>query len=151
MRIAKIFQKYSGDGLKKFRLAMMVICQLSIVSCQFLMLACSSHSSTDVAARVAKQYYDYLIDGKYEAFVDGRYQPEAIPDSYREQLIKNAKMFIGQQQIEHRGIKETRIVNAVADEAHHEANVFLTLCYGDSTIEEICVPMVESEGIWYLR
>ena len=39
----------------------------------------------------------------------------------------------------------------VADEAHHEANVFLTLCYGDSTVEEICVPMVESKGIWYLR
>ena len=144
-------QNFSVVGLKKFRLAMMVICQLSIVNCQFLMLFCSSHSSADVAARVAKQYYDYLIEGKYEAFVDGRYQPEAIPDSYREQLIKNAKMFMGQQQIEHRGIKETRIVNATADDDNHEANVFLTLCYGDSTVEEICVPMVESEGIWYLR
>ncbi|MBR5634633.1 MAG: hypothetical protein IKW78_05590 [Prevotella sp.] len=113
--------------------------------------SCSSHSSADKAARVAKQYYDYLLEGKYDAFVDGRYQPEAIPDSYREQLIKNAKMFMGQQQIEHRGIKETRIVNATADEKRHEANVFLTLCYGDSTVEEVCVPMVESDGIWYLR
>ena len=114
-------------------------------------LACSSHSSADKAARVAKQYYDYLIEEKYDAFVDGRYQPEAIPDSYREQLIKNAKMFMSQQQIEHRGIKETRIVNATADDDSHEANVFLTLCYGDSTAEEVCVPMVESDGIWYLR
>lgn len=151
MGMTKIFQKFSGVGLKKFRLAVMIICQLLIVNCQFLILACSSHSSADKAARVAKQYYDYLIEGKYDAFVDGRYQPEAIPDSYRDQLIKNAKMFMGQQQIEHRGIKETRIVNVTTDDEHHEANVFLTLCYGDSTVEEICVPMVESEGIWYLR
>ena len=96
--------------------------------------SCSSHSSADKAARVAKQYYDYLIEGKY-----------------RDQLIKNAKMFMGQQQIEHRGIKETRIVNVTADDNHHEANVFLTLCFGDSTVEEICVPMVERDGIWYLR
>lgn len=105
----------------------------------------------DVAAQVAKQYYDYLLDGKYEAFVDGKYRPDSIPGSYREQLVMNMKMFMGQQERERRGIKEARIVNAVADTARHEANVFLVFCYGDSTVEEVLVPMVESQGIWYLR
>ena len=63
----------------------------------------------------------------------------------------NAKMFMWQQQREHRGIKETRIVNAEADTARHEANVFMVFCYGDSTTEEVLVPMVENKGIWYLR
>lgn len=130
---------------------MMVICQLSIVNCQLFLLGCSSHSPADVAARVAKQYYDYLLKGKYEAFVDGTYRPDPIPDSYRDQLVTNAKMFMNQQQVEHRGIRETRIVNVTADEENSEANVFLTLCYGDSTAEEICVPMVFRDGIWYLR
>ena len=43
----------------------------------------------DVAAQVAKQYYDYLLEGKYEAFVDGKYRPDSIPGSYRDQLVMN--------------------------------------------------------------
>ena len=113
--------------------------------------SCSSRDSADVAAHVAKQYYDGLLRGKYEEFVDGTYRPEKIPDSYRDQLIVNMKMFMNQQQREHRGIKETRIVNAELSENEREANVFLVLCYGDSTMEEISVPMVESDGNWYLR
>ena len=112
---------------------------------------CSRPDPADVAAQAAKQYYDYLLEGKYDAYVDGQYRPDSIPESYRAQLIMNAKMFMGQQQREHRGIKETRIVNAVADTARHEANVFLVFCYGDSTTEEVCVPMVEQNGLWQLR
>ena len=123
-----------------------------IVSCQLLIVNCSTRPDpADVAAQTAKQYYDYLLEGKYEAFIDGQYRPDSIPGSYREQLIMNAKMFMGQQQREHRGIKETRIVNAEADTARHEANVFMVFCYGDSTTEEVLVPMVENKGIWYLR
>lgn len=113
--------------------------------------ACNNADPSDVAAHAAKQYYDYLLEEKYEAFVDGQYRPEAIPSSYRDQLIDNAKMFVGQQKKEHRGIKEVRIVDAKADTAQHAANVFLLFAYGDSTSEEINVPMVEHEGIWYLR
>jgi hypothetical protein len=112
---------------------------------------CSRPDPADVAAQAAKQYYDYLLEGKYDAYVDGQYRPDSIAESYRAQLIMNAKMFMGQQQREHRGIKETRIVNAVADTARHEANVFLVFCYGDSTTEEVCVPMVEQNGLWQLR
>lgn len=128
------------------------LCAVLIVSCQLLIVNCSTRPDpAGVAAQAAKQYYDYLLEGKYEAFIDGQYRPDSIPGSYREQLIMNAKMFMGQQQREHRGIKETRIVNAEADTARHEANVFMVFCYGDSTTEEVLVPMVENKGIWYLR
>ena len=128
------------------------LCAVLIVSCQLLIVNCSTRPDpADVAAQTAKQYYDYLLEGKYEAFIDGQYRPDSIPGSYREQLIMNAKMFMWQQQREHRGIKETRIVNAEADTARHEANVFMVFCYGDSTTEEVLVPMVENKGIWYLR
>ncbi len=113
--------------------------------------ACAEKDPGELAAHAAKQYYDYLLQEKYDAFVDGQYRPDAIPSSYREQLVTNAKMFMGQQAKEHRGIKEVRIVNAQADTARHAANVFLLFAYGDSTSEEVNVPMVEHEGIWYLR
>ena len=117
-----------------------------------LLAACSAGPSpSDVAAQAAKVYYKNLLKGDYAAFVDGHYRPDSIPRSYREQLIANAKMFIGQQQTERRGIKEIRIVRAKADTALHVANVFMMFAYGDSTNEEVLIPMVEHKGVWYLR
>lgn len=116
-----------------------------------LLMACSRPDASEVAARVAKQYYDQLVEGRYADFVDAHYQPDSIPASYREQLVANARMFMGQQQAEHRGIKEVRIAHAMADTASHQASVFLVLCYGDSTSEEVLVPMVERRGTWLLR
>lgn len=117
-----------------------------------LTVGCSSEPNHDeIVARAAKQYYMYLLEGKYASFVDGHYRPDSIPGSYREQLITNAKMYVHQQKEEHRGMKDVRIVNAHADMDKHAANVFLVLAYGDSTNEEIVVPMVESGGVWYMR
>ena len=58
-----------------------------------------------IAAHAAKGYYDQLLRGDYKAFVDGTYRPERIPESYRQQLEANAKMFVAQQQEEHSGLK----------------------------------------------
>lgn len=117
-----------------------------------LALACTSAPDAgELAAVAAKGCYDLLIEGKYDDYVAGRYTPDSIPDSYREQLVTNAKMFVGQQQDEHRGIKEVRIVNAKADTARHTAQVFLVFSYGDSTSEEVMVPMVEHRGVWKMK
>ncbi|MBM6993155.1 MAG: hypothetical protein I3J02_07825 [Prevotella sp.] len=130
--------------MRKLLLAVLAFCALC--------WACDQGPTPDeVAAQAAKTYYDLLIQGKYDQFVDGRYQPDSIPASYREQLLANAKMFVGEQQEAHRGIREVRIANAKADTAHHVANVFLVFVYGDSTNEEILVPMVEHKGVWYTR
>jgi hypothetical protein len=111
----------------------------------------SEPTAADIAAQAAKQYYVSLLHGKYDQFVDGQFQPDRIPGSYREQLIANAKMFIGQQKEEHRGIRDVRIMNAKADTIHHVADIFLVFAYGDSTNEEIVVPMVEYKGVWYMK
>ena len=117
-----------------------------------VIVACSSTPDQgEVAARAAKQYYDYLLHGNISSFVDGHYRPDSIPDTYREQLITNTKMYVNQQNEEHRGIKDIRIVDTKTDMQKHAANVFLVLSFGDSTSEEIVVPMVESGGVWYLR
>lgn len=117
-----------------------------------VIVACtSSLDQGEVAARAAKEYYGYLLQGNIASFVDGHYRPDSIPDTYREQLIANTKMYVNQQNEEHRGIKDIRIVDAKTDMQKHAANVFLVLSFGDSTSEEIVVPMVESGGVWYLR
>jgi len=117
-----------------------------------LAVACSSGPDPgEVAAQAAKEYYAQLLAGKYEHYVDGFYRPDSIPASYRRQLIDNAKMFVGQQKDERRGILDVRVVNAVADTTKRSANVFLIFAYGDSTSEEVVVPMVQHRGVWYMR
>ena len=108
-------------------------------------------SSEEVVATTAKLYYDYLLEGKYEDFVAGIDRHIQGADDYDEQLRANARMFVDQQRERHEGIREIDIVNAVVDEKAHAANVFLLLNFADSTSEQIVVPMVERDGIWYMR
>ena len=104
-----------------------------------------------VAARAAKVYYECLIQGKYAAYVDGFYRPDSIPDSYREQLVVNAKMYACQLRDDHRGLAAVEIAGAKADTARHTGHVFLVLCFADSAREEIVVPMVMHRGMWMMK
>lgn len=118
----------------------------------FILCSCSKEiDQGEVAARVAKQYYDTLLEGNYEAFVDGTYKQDSIPKRYKELLIDNAKMFIEQQQDEHKGIKEVRIIRYKADTVAKTADVFLLFVYGDSTSEQTIIPMIKSKGNWMMK
>lgn len=103
------------------------------------------------AGIAAKGYYDMLLEGRYDEFVEGQNMPHRIPEGYRQQLVLNAKMFVEQQKNEHRGMKAFQILDAKADTAHHLADVYLSVTYGDSTKEQIVVPMVEVEKKWKMR
>lgn len=103
------------------------------------------------AGIAAKGYYDQLLKGKYEEYVAGFNQPYRIPKKYHDQLLLNAKMYVEQQQKEHHGMSHVNILSANADTAHHVADVFLQMVYGDSTKEQIVVPMVEVKGEWKMR
>lgn len=115
--------------------------------------SCSAEGPTpgEVAAQAAKAYYDQLLEGKYGEWVDAQYRPDSIPSAYREQLIANAKMYLGEQKAEHGGLTAVAISRAVADTARHTAEVYMVFHYGDSTREEVLVPMVEHGGVWYRR
>ena len=117
-----------------------------------LVIACAKEiDQGEVAARVAKHYYDTLVAGHYDAFLEGTYQQDSIPKRYRDLLLDNAKMFIAQQNKEHQGIKEITIRSATIDTLHHTGNAFLMFSYGDKTKEQVIVPMVERGGVWYMR
>lgn len=103
------------------------------------------------AGIAAKGYYDMLLEGRYDEFVEGQNMPHRISEGYRQQLVLNAKMFVEQQKNEHRGMKAFQILDAKADTVHHLADVYLSVTYGDSTKEQIVVPMVEVEKKWKMR
>ncbi len=115
--------------------------------------ACSSGGPTpaDLAGLAARTYYASLAEGKCEAWVDGFWQPDSIPASYRQQLVDNARMYLAQQEEEHGGIDSVGLVRAEADTARHTGHAWLTLCYRNKEREEIVVPMVLVHGLWMMR
>lgn len=116
-----------------------------------LLAACSSPGKEELAALAAKGYYQHLVDGEYEHFVGGRLMADSLPADYRSQLIEGYKQFIAQQQATRGGISEVRVSRAFTDSTAHYTSVLLMLCYGDSTSEEVVVPMVERNGCWRMK
>ena len=123
-----------------------------------VLAACGSATKEELASLAAKGYYDHLIHGEYEQFYEGLDQ-RTLPDgtalsdeaAYHSQMLDNLRQFMARQAQEHRGVLEVRVSNATTDTVQQLTNVFLVLCFADSTNEEIVVPMVERHGAWRMK
>ncbi len=117
-----------------------------------IVVACSTGvSREEQAALAAKGYYTNLVQGEYEQFVEGRFMADSLPADYRSQLIEGYKQFVAQQLEARNGIQEVSVSRAYTDSLAGYTNVLLMLCYGDSTTEEVVVPMVERDGRWMMK
>lgn len=129
-------------------------CPALLLAAAAVLAGCGGKEGTDpgeVAGRAAKLYYDNLLHGRYEVYVDGFYRPDSIPAVYRSQLIDNARMYVALLNDEHGGIHRVDMLRCTADTTRNEGRAFLMLCFGDSTREEIVVPMVRVGGLWMMR
>ena len=113
--------------------------------------ACSNPTKEELASLAAKGYYQHLIEGDYEHFLEGRVMADSLPNDYRSQLIDGYSQFLAQQVKARGGINEVRISRAFTDSTQQYTSVLLMLCYGDSTTEEVIVPMVERDGRWMMK
>ena len=117
-----------------------------------LLLCCKDEKRPEeVAAESACAYYERLLGGDYEGFLGGVAGADSLPGDYRSQLVDNARMFLAVQQREHGGIRSVRVASAKADTASRSVEAYLILCFGDSTNEEIVVPMTERDGRWMMK
>ena len=132
--------------MRRLIYALMLVAVVAIV-------ACSKKTGGDnkAAAYFAKGYYERLIEGNYEGYVDALNYPDSIPSSYRRQLVLNAKLFTDKQKSIHGGWVGVEIAGCVIDSLSPTAQAILNLCYADSTREKVVVPMVERDGRWYIR
>lgn len=126
------------------------------------MAACSSDVNQEERAMItAQKYYEQLVAGNYEGFVEGTINSQdSLPADYKEQLVLNAKMYVERMQNEHQGIRSVKALRAQVDtlKANNSdeilaitARAFVALGFADSTKEEILVPMVLKDDVWYLR
>ena len=118
-----------------------------------ILAACSSEVSQEKRAlTTAQKYYEQLVAGDYNSFVEGSLMgQDSVPEVYKSQMLLNAQMFMERIQTEHRGIKSVKPLRATVDtiklrvtnepEAVKEivAQAYLSLGFADSTKEEIVV------------
>ena len=98
-------------------------------------------------------YYQHLVEGYPEGFLEGKVGVDNLPSDYCDQLLAVYKQYIDELQKKHQGLQRVRIADNVGrrDTLQHLMYTFLLLSYGDSTQEEITVPMVEVDGEWKMK
>ena len=117
-------------------------------------LSCKQEApcAEDAVMQQAQQYYQSLLKGEYDAFLSGIDGADSLPADYREQLMANTCQFVDVQQQQRGGMVSVEAIRAVIDStATTHADAFLLICFGDSTREEVVVPMVERQGKWLMR
>ena len=124
---------------------------LFIVLVFLALCACSSPTPEEMASLAAKGYNEHLLKGEYDKFLEGKAGSDSLPEAYRRQLLAGYKQFMAQQNSQHNGINDIRVINAMRDTILNYTNVFLMLCFGDSTNEQVSVPMIEHNGSWRMK
>ena len=130
------------------------VLKLLFIALTLLVLcACSSSTPEEQAARAAQNYYECLIDDRPEEFLQGKADADSLPAAYRSQLLMAINQYCADMRDKHNGLREVLVSENVArrDSSLHLTYAFLLLCYGDSTQEEITVPMVERDGQWLMK
>ncbi len=118
------------------------------------LMGCSGEQSPEQqAAEAAQGYYQRLLDGYPDGFLAGKAAYDDMPSDYRDQLVKANEQYMRDMQQKHDGLRSVAISPNVgrSDSTLHVVYAFLLLSYGDSTKEEVTVPMVQVDGDWKMR
>jgi len=124
---------------------------IGLLGCMSVLINCSGPTPEELASLTAKGYYEHLFHGEYDQFLAGKIVNYSNEGDYKKQLIDNCHQFVIQQEELHHGVRDIRISNAMTDTVQKYTNVFLVFCFGDSTSEEVVVPMVERNGKWLMK
>lgn len=120
-----------------------------------LLAACGGAASEltpqEQALQAAKESYEALYSGHVEAFLDSRAGADSLDAEYRQMLLAAYRQYTEQVNITHHGVDSVVGTRAVMDSTLNVMQAFLTLCFADSTSEEIVVPMVQQGEKWMLK
>ena len=117
------------------------------------LVGCQEVSLEQQAAEAAQSYYQRLLDGYPDGFLAGKAAYDEMPADYRDQLVKANEQYMKDVEQKHNGLRSVVVSPNVGriDSTLHVVYAFLLLSYGDSTKEEVTVPMVQIDGDWKMR
>lgn len=120
-----------------------------------LALSCSeggrdlSQFSSDGARSAAEYFYELLAKGQSQAYVDNMQESASMDTAKYSQFVDLMEQFLHEE-------KELRggILSAKAERdtmVDTVSMVYLNVHFGDSTREEIMLPVVYTRGRWWIR
>jgi hypothetical protein len=94
-----------------------------------------------------------LVNGQTAEFLQAKIGSDSMPEGYRMQLQQMYEQYVSDLRAKHEGVNKVVVSENVArrDSTLQLTYTFLMLCFGDSTQEEITVPMVEQNGVWKMK
>ena len=125
-----------------------------LITAMAAITACNSvkeEDNSEVALQTAKAYYDLLLTERYDDFVAGMAGTDSIDSTYHEQMVANTALFVEAQNQFHKGMVSFTPVRAERDSTLQCINALLSVTFADSTRETISVPMIERNGVWYMK
>jgi hypothetical protein len=122
----------------------------------FLLSACGGNSRVDLseksstgARRAAEYFYSLLVKGDAKMYVDNMSQSSEMDSCKYSQFVDLIDQFLYEEKEIRGGIL---VANATEDKMIDTISmVYLDVLFGDSTREEIMLPLVYSRGRWWLR
>ncbi len=109
-----------------------------------------SLSPHEAARAAAEQYYGYLIEGEVDKYVEAIHDYDSLSESYRSQLRDMFAQYLHHEQELRGGLTAAHALrDTIIDSL--QAHVFVELVFGDSTREEVSLPLVLTDKGWKLR
>ena len=116
-----------------------------------LLAACGKKLNDHEKARLAaEEYYGYLIAGDADSYARSIHNYDSLPAEYQTQLCDMFAQYIDDERSLRGGlVTATAIRDTIINEKY--AYVFLEVAFGDSTIEQVSLPLVCTGKRWMLK
>ena len=120
---------------------------IALVTISVIVSSCRKDMS---AREAAEKYYGYLIKGDVDGYMRGMADYDSLTEEYREQLRDMFLQYLDYEKQMRSGlisVEATR--DTLIDE--HNSYVFVLVTYGDSTQEQLSLPLVLTDKGWRMK
>ncbi|MBR4757660.1 MAG: DUF4878 domain-containing protein [Bacteroidaceae bacterium] len=114
------------------------------------MLVSCRENEHKAARKAAEQYYGYLIDGDVEKYVKAIHDYNELPEEYRNQLRDMFAQYLDNEQKMRGGLIQARALHdTIVDDLY--AHILMEVTFGDSTQEQVFLPLILTDKGWKLK
>ena len=121
------------------------------IAAPLLIAGCRKKQDASQQIRTAaERYYGYLITGDVDAYLRSLHDYDALSDEYRSQLREIFAQCLQQEKEQHGGILSAQAIRDTLIDSIH-AQAFVELVFGDSTREQVLLPLILTQEGWKLE
>ena len=129
------------------RIALSVLLLLALTACSDDRKVDTRHE--DIRARAAEGY-GYLVEGDIDRYLSLIHDYDSLPEEYRTQLHDLFAQYLDKERRTHGGLVAAQVIgDSILDSVRAEA--FLEVSFGDSTREQVSLPLLLKHGKWMLQ